>query len=116
MKAWWWVIVGGMCETTWAICMKESDGFSNIFWTVITLAFLFTAVYLLNSGLKRGIPVGSGYAVWVGVGGIGSIIMGIIIFNEPLLLERMIFAAIILTGIVGVEMSSEIKKEEHQDG
>ncbi|MCL2295522.1 MAG: multidrug efflux SMR transporter [Methanomassiliicoccaceae archaeon] len=112
MKPWSWVLVGGMFETAWAICMKLSNGFSEIFWTVATLAFLFTSVYLLNCGLKRGIPVGGGYAVWVGIGGIGSLVVGIILFGESLLFTRLMFAAIIITGIIGVELSSHPETDQ----
>jgi len=111
MKPWSWVFVGGLFETAWAVCMKMSEGFMNIFWTIATLAFLFTSVYLLNCGLKRGVPVGGGYAVWVGIGGIGSIVMGIILFGESLMPLRLLFAAIIITGIVGVELSSHTETE-----
>jgi len=107
MRHWVWaiVIVGGMFETTWALCMDQSHGFTNALWTIATIAFIFTSVSLLNIGLKRGVPVGGGYAVWVGVGTIGSIVMGILIANDPLLLSRLVFAAIIIVGIVGVELS-----------
>ena len=111
-KAWLWVIIGGFCETTWAIFMKESNGFTEILWTVACVTFLFIAVFLLNSGLKRGIPVGSGYAVWVGVGGIGTFILGMMLEGDPVILWRFVFVAVILAGIIGVEMSSDIKQEE----
>jgi len=114
MKPWSWVIVGGFFETSWAICMKMSDGFSDILWTIATLVFLFISVYLLDCGLKRGISVGSGYAVWVGVGGIGSIVMGIIVFGDSMLWSRLMFAAIIIIGIIGVELTSH--PETGEDG
>jgi len=115
MKPWSWVLVGGLFETAWAICMKESSGFSDLFWTAATLAFLFTSVYLLNCGLKRGVPVGGGYAVWVGIGGLGSLIMGILLFNESLAYTRLIFAAIIIIGVIGVELSSSPEEETPQE-
>ncbi len=115
MRAWSWVLIGGMFETGWAICMKLSNGFSDIPWTLATLAFLFTSVYLLNCGMKRGVPVGGGYAVWVGVGGIGSIVMGIIIFGESLLPTRLLFAAIIIIGIIGVELSTKTETDDNTE-
>ena len=83
MTPWIWILVGGVFETVWALSMKMSDGFSNIPWTIVTLVFIFLSVYFLNSGMKRGLPVGGGYAVWVGVGAIGSIVMGIILLENP---------------------------------
>ena len=112
LNPWLWILAGGVFETTWALAMKMSDGFTDILWTVVTLAFLFTSVYFLNSGLKRGLPVGGGYAVWVGIGAIGSIVMCIIIFGESLQLTRLLFAAIIIIGIIGVELSCEPEMEE----
>lgn len=110
MKPWSWVLVGGTFETAWALCMKMSEGFTDILWTIATLIFIFISVYLLDCGLKRGVPVGGGYAVWVGIGGIGSIVMGILVFGESLLPSRLLFAAIIIIGIIGVELSSDPEK------
>jgi len=86
--------------------MKMSEGFTDVLWTIATLAFLFISIYLLSGGLKRGVPVSGGYAVWVGIGGIGSFAMGIILFDESLLFTRLMFAAIIIAGIIGVELTS----------
>ncbi|MDR2698108.1 MAG: QacE family quaternary ammonium compound efflux SMR transporter [Candidatus Methanoplasma sp.] len=116
MKPWSWVIVGGTFETGWALCMKMSEGFTDIPWTIATLILIFVSVYLLDCGLKRGIPVGSGYAVWVGVGGIGGIVMGIIVFGDSMLWSRLMFAAIIIIGIIGVELTSNPKAgKDNQD-
>ncbi|MDR1690765.1 MAG: multidrug efflux SMR transporter [Candidatus Methanoplasma sp.] len=114
MKPWSWVLVGGMFETAWAICMKLSDGFMNIPWTLATLGFLALSVYLLDCGFKRGIPVGGGYAVWVGIGAIGSIVMGIVVFGESLQFTRLLLAAIIIIGVIGVELTTNPDKEDVQ--
>jgi len=105
ISPWIIILIGGMFETVWAISMKFSNGFTDIPWTAMTLIFLGLSVYFLNSGLKRGLPVGGGYAVWVGTGAIGSIIMGVILFSESVEPMRLIFAAIIITGIVGTELT-----------
>lgn len=115
VSPWLWILVGGIFETVWALAMKMSDGFSNILWTAVTLGFLFLSVYLLNLGMKGGLPVGGGYAVWVGVGAIGSIVMGIIIFGESLAPMRLLFAAIIIVGIIGVELTTNPEPEEELD-
>lgn len=112
MSPWIWILLGGIFETTWALAMKMSNGFSDIFWTLVTLGFLFLSVYFLNSGMKRGLPVGGGYAVWVGIGAIGSIVMGIILFGDSVELHRLFFAALIVIGIIGVELTCSPKKEE----
>jgi len=105
MKVWTWVIIGGTFETVWALTMKQSEGFTVIPWTLVTIAFMFVSVGLLNIGLKRGVPVGGGYAVWAGVGAVGSLVMGIILYHESLAILKFVFAAVILIGIAGVELS-----------
>jgi quaternary ammonium compound-resistance protein SugE len=98
-------MIGGLFETAWAVTMKYSDGFSDIFWTVATLGLLGCSIYMLNGGIRRGLPVGGGYSVWVGVGAIGSIVMGILLFSESVLITRLFFAALIIMGIIGVELT-----------
>ena len=104
MKPWPAIFIGGCFETGWALTMKLSDGFTIVPWTILTIIMIFCSTILLNYGFNRGIPIGSGYSVWVGIGAIGSIIMGIILFNEPLTALRMMFAVMILAGIIGVEL------------
>jgi quaternary ammonium compound-resistance protein SugE len=98
-------MIGGLFETAWAVTMKYSDGFSDIFWTILTLGLLGFSIYMLNGGIRRGLPVGGGYAVWVGIGAIGSIVAGILLFSESLLITRLIFAALIIIGVIGVELT-----------
>ena len=115
MNPWLIIIIGGVFETCWAITMKMSEGFTNIIWTLITLGFMACSIWLLNKGMNSGnIPIGSGYSVWVGIGAVGSIILGIIIYKEPLTLLRMIFATVIIIGIIGVEMSHKSVISENE--
>ena len=114
VSPWMFIMIGGAFETVWAVSMKLSEGFSNIPWTIMTMAFIIASVYLLNSGLKRGLPVGGGYAVWVGIGAIGSIIVGVILFSESLDPVRLIFAGIIITGIIGTELTCIPVKDEQE--
>jgi quaternary ammonium compound-resistance protein SugE len=108
---WIIVLIGGFFETVWALCMKMSYGFTVPNWTLITIGFMFISVGLLNYGIKKGVPVGGGYAVWAGVGAIGSIALGIIIYGEAIAIERFFFAALIIIGIVGVEMMNRPNAE-----
>ncbi|MDN5357177.1 MAG: multidrug efflux SMR transporter [Candidatus Methanomethylophilaceae archaeon] len=105
--AWMYLIVGGMFETVWATTMFISEGFSKIPWTVVTVAFLFVSTWFLDLAYKRGIPTGVGYAVWVGIGGLGSVVVGIILFGEPATPLRLLFVLLVLVGIGGLEMSSK---------
>ncbi|MBQ8373618.1 MAG: QacE family quaternary ammonium compound efflux SMR transporter, partial [Candidatus Methanomethylophilaceae archaeon] len=83
-SSWIWVLIGGLFETVWAVFMKMSDGFTDPLYTALTIIFLFVSVALLNMGLKRGLPVGPSYAVWVGIGAVMSVISGIVLFGESL--------------------------------
>ena len=81
--AWLWILLGGVFETGWASGMKMSNEFTDIPWTIATLVMIVISVLLLNKGLKAGLPMGPCYAVWVGIGAIGSIIVGWLPSGRP---------------------------------
>ncbi|MDD2627151.1 MAG: multidrug efflux SMR transporter [Candidatus Methanomethylophilus sp.] len=102
----WLAIFGGGCfETAWALTMKMSAGFTNLFWTAATLILLIGSMLMLNYGLKHGIPVGTGYSVWVGIGAVGSLTMGALIYGETLSFLQVLFAALIIGGVVGLRLT-----------
>lgn len=106
-SSWIWVLIGGLFETVWAVFMKMSDGFTVLPYTVLTIAFLFVSVGFLNIGLKRGLPVGPAYAVWVGIGAITSVIAGMLLFDESLNMFGYVFLAMVIGGIVGLNLVTE---------
>jgi quaternary ammonium compound-resistance protein SugE len=114
MKPWLWVIAGGLFETVWAVFMKFSEGFTQFYWTGATMIFIVVAIYLLNCGFKRGVPVGGGYAVFVGVGGVGSLVMETLYFEVPLTAVKILFAAIIIIGIIGVDLTTDLSNKEEE--
>ena len=93
-----------MFETVWATTMFMSEGFRHVPWTIITIIFLFISVWFLDRGLKSDIPTGVGYSVWVGIGALGAVIVGIFLFNEPATPIRLFFVLVIIFGIIGLEM------------
>lgn len=103
-KAWAMVIAGGFLETGWATSMKLSDGFTDIVWTVVTGILLVGSVLLLNRGLKGGLPMGICYSVWVGIGALGSIVMGMVLFDEYLNPMGWLFFAMVVAGVVGLNL------------
>ena len=109
-RAWVEIFAGGCFETAWALTMKMSDQFTDPFWTVATLILLGCSTYLLDLALKHNIPVGIGYSVWVGIGAIGSIIMGAILYGEVITAVRAFFAALIIGGVVGLQFSNKETK------
>ncbi len=102
-----WIIlfIAGLFETAWAIGMKYSDGFTKLYPSIFTIVTMATSVYLLSISLKT-LPVGTAYAVWTGIGAVGTAILGIILFDESKDLVRIGFIFLIIIGIVGLRVFS----------
>ncbi len=103
--AWLTLIGAGLLEIVWAISMKYSEGFTRILPSVLTVAFISISVYLLSLAIKE-IPIGVAYAVWAGIGAAGVSIFGIIIFNEPSSFSHTACLAMIITGVIGLNLLS----------
>lgn len=101
--AWTLLIVAGLFEVAWAIGLKYSAGFTKLWPSLGTLAAMVISVYLLALALKS-IPVGTGYAVWTGVGAVGTAILGIILFGEAADLARLACIGLIIGGIAGLKL------------
>lgn len=114
MKPWYWVISGGAFETAWALTMKMSEAFRDLFWDFWTVVFILLSVWFLNKGLKAGLPMGTCYAVWVGVGAILATIAGLILFGETLGIFGWICLAVVIAGIIGMNLVSQDAPEEAQ--
>lgn len=105
--AWWYLFFAGLFEVVWAIGLKYTYGFSRILPTVGTILAMFISFYLLALALRQ-IPIGTGYAVWTGIGAVGTVIFGIILFGEPATILRLGCIALIVAGIVGLKLVSSI--------
>lgn len=103
--AWLSLIVSGLLDVLWAVSMKYSQGYTRPGWTVLSLATLAAFVWLLGRALQA-LPLGNAYAVWTGVGAVGSVLMGVFLFGEAITLARLGFIALIVAGIVGLKMTS----------
>jgi quaternary ammonium compound-resistance protein SugE len=100
----WTVLVGaGLLEIVWAIALKHADGFTRFWPSAIGIAAAVVSFFLLSTALRT-LPVGTAYAVWVGIGALGVAITGIIAFGESASLLRVGLLALILTGIVGLKL------------
>jgi quaternary ammonium compound-resistance protein SugE len=104
MNAWLLVVVAGFLETGWAIGLKASDGFSKPIPTALTILGALGSFYLLSLAMKD-LPVGTAYAVWVGIGAVGTAILAVILFNEPVSLLRVAGIGLILGGIVTLKLA-----------
>ena len=103
--AWVYLIVAGLLEIVWAIGLKYTDGFSRFLPSVITLLLMAVSVALLAVALKH-IPLGTGYAVWTGIGAAGTAILGMFLFDESREALRLLFIGFIVAGIVGLKLVS----------
>jgi quaternary ammonium compound-resistance protein SugE len=103
--AWLILLVAGLFEVGWAIGLKYSDGFTRIWPATWTVLAMIISLGLLGIAMKS-LPVGSAYAVWVGVGAIGTAILGIVLFGEAVNAGRLLSLALILTGIIGLRLAA----------
>jgi quaternary ammonium compound-resistance protein SugE len=102
-----WVIlfIAGLFEVVWAIGLKYTEGFTRLWPTVGTVVAMVLSVWLLGVAMKS-LPVGTAYAVWVGVGAVGTVILGIALFNEPANTARLVSVALIIAGIIGLKLAT----------
>ena len=102
---WLVLMIAGLFETAWAIGLKYTEGFTKFwpsFWTILAMII---SVWLLGLCVKQ-LPVGTAYAVWVGIGAVGTVIGGICLFNEPVSLLRIASLACIIAGIIGLKLAT----------
>ena len=103
--AWTVLIIAGFFEVGWAIGLKYTDGFTRPWPTIGTVAAMFISLALLGVAMKS-LPVGTSYAVWVGVGAVGTAILGIVLFGESANAGRLVSLALIVAGIVGLKLAT----------
>ena len=102
---WIVLVIAGLLEVCWAVGLKYTDGFRRPVPSILVIAAIAASMYLL-SWAARSLPIGTAYAVWVGIGALGAAIFGIILFHEPVTLPRMAFLAMLLVAIVGLKATS----------
>jgi quaternary ammonium compound-resistance protein SugE len=101
--AWIWLTVAGLLEVVWAVGLKYTDGFTRLWPSAITIAAMVASVYCLAVALRT-IPIGTGYAVWTGIGAVGVAILGMILFGESTALLRIGAILLIVAGIAGLKV------------
>ena len=105
--AWIYLLIAGVFEIGWAIGLKYTDGFNKLWPSVFTIATMILSFYFLSSAVKT-IPIGTAYAIWTGIGAVGTAIFGIILFNESKEFIRIFFIFLIVIGIVGLKFFSKV--------
>lgn len=104
--AWALLVLAGLLEIVWALGLKHTEGFSRLWPSVWTLAAMAASFTLLSFALKT-LPVGTGYAVWVGIGAVGTAVVGIVWLGEPVNAGRLLSLSLIVVGIVGLKLSTQ---------
>lgn len=103
--AWVYLIIAGFFEVVWAMGLKYSCGFTRLVPSLITFGGMAISFYLLSLAIKS-LPIGTAYAVWTGIGALGTVLLGILLFNEPLNIMRIVFLFLIIAGIIGLKFTS----------
>ena len=103
--AWVILVVAGLFEVGWAIGLKYTDGFTRLWPTVWTVLAMIISLWLLGIAMKS-LPVGTAYSVWVGVGAVGTVILGIVLLGEAANAARLLSVALIVGGIVGLKLAT----------
>ena len=101
--AWIILFVAGLLETGWAIGLKYTEGFTRLVPSIWTVASMVVSLGLLGLALKT-LPVGTAYAVWTGIGTVGTAILGIVLFGEPATAMRLACIGLIVSGIIGLKL------------
>ncbi|TAJ53218.1 MAG: quaternary ammonium compound efflux SMR transporter SugE [Nevskiaceae bacterium] len=104
--AWALLVLAGLLEIVWALGLKHTEGFSRLWPSVWTLAAMAASFTLLSLALKT-LPVGTGYAVWVGIGAVGTAVVGIVWLGEPVNAGRLLSLSLIVVGIIGLKLSTQ---------
>ncbi len=103
--AWVILFIAGLCEIGWAVGLKYTDGFTRLWPTVFTGVSLVVSMALLGIAVKT-LPLGTAYAVWTGIGAVGTVILGIFLFKEPATVVRLVCVGLIVAGILGLKFFS----------
>jgi quaternary ammonium compound-resistance protein SugE len=107
--AWVYVLIAAVFEISWAIGLKYSEGFTNIKASIFTIVTMILSYVFLALGVKT-LPIGTSYAVWTGIGVVGTTIYGILFFDEPKDFLRILFIMMIIIGIIGLKLLSTSTK------
>jgi quaternary ammonium compound-resistance protein SugE len=103
--AWITLAAAGAVEVFWALCLKASHGFTRLWPAVFAVAGMVVSFWLLNLAVRE-LPIGTAYAVWTGIGAVGTAVLGAVLFHEPVSPAQVIFLAMIACGIVGLKLVS----------
>jgi quaternary ammonium compound-resistance protein SugE len=104
--AWVWLTVAGLLEIVWATGLKYTEGFSKLWPSVITIGVMLASFWCLSQAMKT-LPLGTSYAVWTGIGAVGTAVVGMVLFKEPSTVARLLCIVLIVAGIVGLKLTGK---------
>jgi quaternary ammonium compound-resistance protein SugE len=104
VNPWVLIVLAGILETVWALGLKYSEGFTRFWPSVLTIVAMISSFILLSTAMKS-LPVGTAYAVWVGIGVLGTVIFGVILLGEPITLQRVAGIVLLLAGIIALKLA-----------
>lgn len=103
--AWFWLILGGLFEVGFTTALRFVEGFRNVPWTLVFLVSVTLSMLLLQIA-SRTIPMGTAYAVWAGIGAVGTVLVGMLFYNEPTTLVRVLLIFMIVAAIAGLKLTA----------
>ncbi|MEW4527037.1 multidrug efflux SMR transporter [Maioricimonas sp. JC845] len=106
MSHWVLLVLAGLLETGWAIGLKYTDGFTRLWPSLFTAAAIVVSMLLLAMA-ARGLPIGTAYAIWVGIGALGTVLLGSVLFHEPLTPARLLFVLLLVVALTGLKFTSQ---------
>jgi quaternary ammonium compound-resistance protein SugE len=104
--AWLMLFVAGVFEVVWAVAMKQSEGFTRLMPTLVTLAGMVASFVLLSAAMRT-IPLGTAYTIWTGIGAVGAFLVGITMLGEQVNAMRVVAAVLIVSGLVLMKLSAD---------
>ncbi|MCE5186843.1 MAG: multidrug efflux SMR transporter [Planctomycetaceae bacterium] len=102
---WFYLVIAGLFEVAWAVCLKLSQSFSRPVASVATVILMIASFYFLSLALKS-IPLGTAYAIWTGIGAAGVALIGVFVFHEPAQPLRIFFLLLVIAGVIGLKLSA----------
>src|SRR5918996_6328460 len=103
--AWLWLVIAGLLEIVWAVGLKYTDGFTRLWPSVVTIVTFSGSLCLLALAVQT-IPIGTAYAMFVGIGAVGAAVLGIVLFDEPTHATRIFFLSLLIVSLVGLRLTS----------
>lgn len=102
---WIYLVVAGLLEVFWSTCLKYSEGFTVLRYSLLTVVGMILSFVLLSQAMKS-LPLGTAYGIWTGIGALGALVAGILLFKESASPQRLFFALLLLIGIIGLKATS----------